>query len=277
MSELMSGTLWRTCAAEYGRKPGMPRGSAVVKCAECQRKKCHDGNDCTGEAGAIAAKYAGSDLEIFNAAGEIEARYYLKKTRLEEIILFAKKMKFKRMGLAFCIGFQREAHTVARVLERHFEVESTCCKVCGLPKSRFGLRQIRKKPFEASCNPIGQAAVLNRAGTELNVILGLCVGHDTLFTRHSNAPVTTLAVKDRVLAHNPLGAIYSEYYLNNVFNLFGIDAEHGIDSGLTDSNAANETGGGRRGKGLRTGVHVKRRDTHASGGQLTWLKKKIRT
>jgi len=42
--------------------------------------------------------------------------------------------------------------------------------------------------------------------------VGLCVGHDMLFTRHSRAPVTTLVVKDRVLAHNPAGALYSGYY-----------------------------------------------------------------
>ena len=53
------------------------------------------------------------------------------------------------------------------------------------------------------CNPIGQAVFLNKAGTQLNVILGLCVGHDSLFIKHAEAPVTVFAVKDRVLAHNP--------------------------------------------------------------------------
>jgi uncharacterized metal-binding protein len=43
----------------------------------------------------------------------------------------------------------------------------------------------------------------------LNILLGLCVGDDTLFIKHSKAPVTVLAVKDRVLAHNPLGALYT--------------------------------------------------------------------
>ena len=64
---------------------------------------------------------------------------------------------------------------------------------------------------------MGQALVLNKEKTDLNVILGLCIGHDILFTQHSQAPVTTLAVKDRVLAHNPLGAIYSNYYLEHRF------------------------------------------------------------
>ena len=69
------------------------------------------------------------------------------------------------------------------------------------------------------CNPLGQATVLNNEGTELNIILGLCIGHDILFNQYSAAPVTTLAVKDRVLTHNPLGAVYSKYYLKRRFGL----------------------------------------------------------
>jgi uncharacterized metal-binding protein len=73
--------------------------------------------------------------------------------------------------------------------------------------------------FEAACNPIGQANVLNKENCDINIIVGLCIGHDILFTGNSKAPVTTLAVKDRVLAHNPLGAIYSNYYLENIFHV----------------------------------------------------------
>jgi hypothetical protein len=64
-----------------------------------------------------------------------------------------------------------------------------------------------------SCNPAAQAAVLNRAGCDLNVIVGLCMGADCIFARLSEAPVTTLFVKDRSLANNPIGAVYSDYYL----------------------------------------------------------------
>ena len=38
-------------------------------------------------------------------------------------------------------------------------------------------------------------------------VLGLCVGHDSLFFRHSKGLATTLVAKDRVLAHNPVGAL----------------------------------------------------------------------
>jgi uncharacterized metal-binding protein len=69
------------------------------------------------------------------------------------------------------------------------------------------------------CNPIGQALLLNNENTDLNIILGLCVGHDSLFIKYSNAPVTVFAVKDRVLAHNPLGALYlaDSYYKDRLF------------------------------------------------------------
>ena len=54
-----------------------------------------------------------------------------------------------------------------------------------------------------------QAEILNSQGTELNIMVGLCVGHDSLFYMNSKAPVTTLVVKDRVLANNPAGALYA--------------------------------------------------------------------
>jgi uncharacterized metal-binding protein len=44
--------------------------------------------------------------------------------------------------------------------------------------------------------------------------MGLCVGHDSLFLKYSNALCTVLAAKDRLLGHNPLAAIYTieSYY-----------------------------------------------------------------
>jgi uncharacterized metal-binding protein len=68
------------------------------------------------------------------------------------------------------------------------------------------------------CNPIGQAAILDAEGVDLNILLGLCVGDDTLFIKHAKAPVTVLAVKDRVLAHNPLGALYTSKHIYTRLN-----------------------------------------------------------
>jgi len=191
-----------------------------MRCALCEDKRCHEGKNCIDEKmlPGISKAYSGGDLDTFKTAAFIEGKYYMKKTRLEELILFARKMDYKRLGIAFCIGLENEAKTVYNILASEFEVRSVCCKVCGLNKDEFGLEKIYGEGFEATCNPIGQAIILNQEETDLNIILGLCIGHDILFTKHSDAPVTTLAVKDRVLSHNPLGAIYSNYYLEKVLN-----------------------------------------------------------
>lgn len=193
----------------------------MMDCALCEDKKCYDGKDCTE--GNIALKikemYIGKCYEVMKTACHIEAEYYMKKTRLEELILFAKKMVYQKLGIAFCIGLENEARIIHKILAKDFEVHSVCCKVCGINKDDFGLEKLHGEGFEAACDPIGQALILNKEETDLNIILGLCIGHDILFTEHSKAPVTTLAVKDRVLAHNPLGAIYSNYSLENIFHV----------------------------------------------------------
>ncbi|MBT3225217.1 MAG: DUF1847 domain-containing protein [Deltaproteobacteria bacterium] len=147
------------------------------------------------------------------------------KTRIVEVCEFAKKMAYQRIGLAFCIGLAREAAIVEEVLQNHdFEVVSVVCKAGCVPKERIG---VNKEEFivpeigemipgasETMCNPIFQAEVLNNEKTDFNVVIGLCVGHDSLFFKHADAYTTVLAVKDRVTGHNPLAAIYqsSSYY-----------------------------------------------------------------
>jgi len=140
------------------------------------------------------------------------------KTRMVEIYEFAEKMNYKRLGLAFCIGLAKEAQIVAQILrDRGFEVVSVLCKAGRTSKDMIGITdkdKIYRGTDEAMCNPIFQAKLLNRAQTELNILLGLCVGHDSLFFKHAQAPTTVLAVKDRVTGHNPLAAIYlsDSYY-----------------------------------------------------------------
>jgi uncharacterized metal-binding protein len=186
---------------------------AEPKCASCRAKDCRDGKDCFGNADEIRERYSDEKLfRLFRAASAIEARHYCKEHRLAEIILFAKELGVRKIGLAFCIGLASEAETVAEILGRHFDVVSICCKSCGIAKREFGLEQIHpENENEVMCNPVGQAQMLNDAGTELNVICGLCVGHDAIFTMHCEAPVTTLIAKDRVLGHNPAAAIYVQY------------------------------------------------------------------
>lgn len=56
----------------------------------------------------------------------------------------------------------------------------------------------------SSCDPAYQADYLNSMNTDLNVNVGLCLGHGLIFQKHSKAPVTTLIVKDFATKHNPL-------------------------------------------------------------------------
>jgi len=163
------------------------------------------------------------EVDLARQAARVEAGGYRRLTRLEEIMDFARRSGFSRLGLAHCIGLQREAAVVRRVfVANDFAVEAVACKAGAIPKEAIGLSdddKLSPGEFESMCNPIGQARALADAGTELNVLMGLCVGHDSLFFRHSAAPVTVLAVKDRVLGHNPLAAVYlaDGYYHDRLF------------------------------------------------------------
>ena len=181
-------------------------------CGRCESKECRDGKDCFSQTSNHRQLYQDNHIaELHKAASAIEGRYYGKETRLGEIILFAKELGYKKIGLAFCIGLSEEAKIIDEILSRHFEVVSVCCKVCGIDKKDFDLTQISSRNQEVMCNPAGQAHLLKEAETQLNIICGLCVGHDAIFAKLSEAPVTTLIAKDRVLAHNPASAIYCQY------------------------------------------------------------------
>jgi len=182
------------------------------RCARCGSKDCSGGKDCFDRRETHRALYDDPELaRIHRAATAIEGRHYCEATRLEEIALFAEELGVKKLGLVFCVGLSEEAAVAERILSERFDVVSVCCKVCGLDKADFGLEQIDESRRESICNSAGQAALLNEAETELNIICGLCVGHDSVFTSQSKAPVTTFIAKDRVLAHNPAGALYCAY------------------------------------------------------------------
>ncbi len=189
-----------------------------MRCASCKNRICYtQPHDCSGGvAEEVIERYEGQDREFSALATAIESEGYMKLTRLEETIIFARRMGFKRLGVAFCVGFSDEAGLLEDVLKWEFDVYSVCCKIGGISKDRLNMKKLHGNDHESMCNPILQAEMLNRAGTDMNIILGLCVGHDMLFTKHSEAPVTTLVAKDRVLAHNPVGALYSGYHRNMI-------------------------------------------------------------
>jgi uncharacterized metal-binding protein len=139
------------------------------------------------------------------------------RPRIKELIEFGKLLEIEKIGIAFCSGLQDEASRVTNFLEdQGFTVSSAVCKCGGVDKTLLGVAKKFKirdpDMFEAACNPVLQAELLNEAETEINVIVGLCLGHDIIFTMNSQAPVTTLIVKDRLLGHNPVIGLYSRYH-----------------------------------------------------------------
>lgn len=167
--------------------------------------------------------YVGLVKEVHRTASIIEKEGYCVWPRLREVFEFAKRLNMRKLGVAFCIGLSNEAEFVVKYLEgKGFEVYSVCCKCGGFDKTLVGLSEehkLRPNTHESICNPILQAELLNNVGTELNIVVGLCVGHDTIFIMHSKAPVTYLIAKDRATGHNPAAPIYIPNYFKSRLDL----------------------------------------------------------
>ena len=158
--------------------------------------------------------------KITIAAAEVEAEFYCQITRIEEIMEFSRKIGAKKLGIATCIGLMKEARTAAKIFRHNgFEVVGLSCKAGVQKKVDVGIDPKCNVVGENMCNPILQAKYLNEQGTDLNVVIGLCVGHDSLFYKYAEAPCTTLVTKDRVLGHNPAVSLYQAdaYYKNKLF------------------------------------------------------------
>jgi len=160
----------------------------------------------------VAARVEGLCYQPVPGSDAVNARW----TRVEDTIAFAKLMGYKKIGMATCIGLLDESERLASILRAQgFDPQSVCCKAGSIDKLELGLDErdkVRPGPSEPACNPIAQAEICNRLGTDMNIIVGLCVGHDMLFSKHSRAPVTTLIVKDRVTGHNPIAVLYGQNF-----------------------------------------------------------------
>ncbi len=206
-----------------------------LSCSECSVYNCYR-RDKNFPDFCLTTKTANKEIEkvnelyrndelvskISHAAAEIEGTYYGKLTRVEEIVAFAKKINAKKIGIATCIGLINETKIFAKVLKaKGLESYSVICKVGSTDKTEVGVKEelkVQQGCHESLCNPILQAKLLNKEKTDLNVIVGLCVGHDSLFIKYSKALVTTLITKDRVLGHNPAAALYtSGFYYKKLF------------------------------------------------------------
>lgn len=206
----------------------------MYNCAKCFQRGCTKQDmtkilpDCPSKDEQVKeqAKQLYNEPEnhrIAYCAALTEAGGYCQDTRLIEIIKFLHRGGYHKIGIAFCTGLFKETQEVVNILEYNgFEVVSIICKNGSITKDFLGItdeQAVRGScKTETMCNPIGQALFLNQQKTDFNLMLGLCVGHDTLFIKYSDAPITALAVKDRVTGHNPLAPVYlAQGYYHNKF------------------------------------------------------------
>lgn len=195
----------------------------MFTCAQCGIRACKSGQldrmpkNCPMQdmvkLEEIKKEYLKPEIHDFALkTAEVECAGYCQWSRVEETIRFAKAMGYQKVGIAFCIALRNEAKILADLFQYHgIEVSSVICKCGAFPKESIGIpkeHKINPDGFDPMCNPITQAKLLEEDGSEFLVLLGLCVGHDSLFIRYATKMVTVLASKDRVLANNPLGALY---------------------------------------------------------------------
>ena len=185
-----------------------------IDCLACEDYKCLEGKSCNLSLKLNPKRESKETANMLNSAMDISLEEERVLCRISELIYFAIDMNYKKIGIAYCSDLAEPAGIVAQVMRRFFNVVPICCKIGGKRLPDVSLAGNDK----IACNPHGQAEIFNRAGTDFNIIIGLCIGTDCIFTELSNAPVSTLFVKDRSLANNPIGAVYSDYYLKEVTN-----------------------------------------------------------
>ena len=203
----------------------MTERAKTIQCHQCKNNEClqHYPNGIPEYCQAqrfpeIIEESKRQYLEPGNGELHLAAAKVLKKggydwSRVQQCIEFARELGVKKVGLAVCVGLIREGREFARFLERAgFEVITVACMIGGLRSEETGIPEEWVNLLDISCNPIAQAEIMNREGAELNFIYGLCVGHDTIFIRHSKAPVTYVVVKDMVTGNNPSAVLLSPYH-----------------------------------------------------------------
>lgn len=212
-------TIWQkqgttNCWSDPASKPAKPAYCPSQPHAELidASFRQYQGSDADARLARVAAKVEGLCYQPVPGSDAVNARW----TRIEDTLALARLMGYKKIGIATCIGLLDECSRLTDILQAQgFETFSACCKAGSIDKLELNLKEkdkVRPGTFEPACNPIAQARILNAEGMEMNMIVGLCVGHDMLFNKYSDAPVTTLIVKDRVTGHNPVAVLYGQNF-----------------------------------------------------------------
>lgn len=212
----------------------MAQDPKTIQCHQCKTNACLDRYPQGIPDYCQVRKYPGmvewsrqeysepETARLHLAAAKVLKRGAYDWTRVQQCIEFARELGVNKVGLAVCVGLIREGREFARFLDRAgFQVVSAACMIGGLAAEDTGVPEEWVTPLGISCNPIAQAEVMNREETGLNFIYGLCVGHDTIFIKRSNAPVTYVVTKDNVTGNNPSAVLYSAIHRMKLVDIYG--------------------------------------------------------
>jgi len=182
----------------------------TIQCAHCNVYACRAGridvapDNCPMQGAAFpdfAELYGTEDrLRMAYESARVEAEGYCRWTRIREVLEFSRRMGYERLGIVHCADTAELAERAGRYLTAR------------------GLETVLPDHRE-HCDPQGQADLMARSATDFNVICGMCVGHEAIFIRASQAPVTALVARDARLGHNPVAALYTcrSYYQAALF------------------------------------------------------------
>jgi uncharacterized metal-binding protein len=219
-----TGTLYRkgrkTLLGDPSSEAQCTQEPSQFDCLRCDEKACRRGDPCPVLDRSILVEPSAEVNQLLDTSMDIAFEEERRLCRLAELVYFCLGMGYQRLGVAYCVDLEEAADILTGLLRRFFQVVPVCCKVGGLRVNDTAMdlgNPTNEEPAKAiACNPLGQAAILNDAGTDFNVLVGLCIGVDSVFSKASEAPVTMIFVKDKSLANNPIGAIYSEHYLREI-------------------------------------------------------------
>ena len=217
----------------------MAKSERIIRCHQCPTIECFDGYPKGLPAYCQANKFLEvieatkkeyfkpEELQIHLATRKLSTRGLSRWPRVQEAIEFARELGVSKVGVAFCVAMFAEAREFAKLLSMAgLEVISVNCFVGAVPAAETGIPEELRVEYafgetDLTCNPLAQAEILNREHTELNFLVGLCMGHDTLFIMHSKAPVTCMTVKDRAVGNNPSAVLHSPYWLRRLREEYG--------------------------------------------------------
>ncbi|WP_425802524.1 DUF1847 domain-containing protein [Desulfitobacterium sp. Sab5] len=188
-----------------------------MDCTKCSIKGCRKQEPCSDRSHDYIEKYASSDYQIYTktASELIDNGRAGTLTRLNEIVEYCQLRGYIKIGVAYCYSMEKDALLLRNYLKQNnLKPTMISCTVDGIKESQI---DPNKTTNVVSCNPLGQANILNSSDVEFTLLMGLCLGHDILLQKNLKMDFTTFVVKDRVLQHNPLLGLPGHQPLEDTF------------------------------------------------------------